>query len=167
MIIDTQTIPNGHSAISQETDLGPFAEEMPPLAGKIACHAEIDRSGQVFYIHLLFKGSFKLECSRCLSPFDFPLSGDLRLVAKEQPGMHGPSRSEESVDFFYDSRHREVDLGPALYDEIMTTLPLKPLCSEECQGIEILNKPNQRQSPGTTGDGNDPRWEALKKLKKQ
>jgi uncharacterized protein len=158
MVLDIRTIPPGHSAVTQETGLEAYEADLPPLSGKISCEADIDRMGEFLYVHLRFKGELSLECSRCVGIFAYPVSGALRLVVKEQPGRYGPSQDDETVDFFYDSRHSDVDLGPAIYEEIMTTLPIKPLCSEECKGIEF-------KSAGSKKEEIDPRWEALKKIK--
>ena len=160
MVLDIRTIPDGSSEVSQSTGLYIYTADLPEFSEKIQCRAVIDRFGQTLHVHLNFIGTFTLECSRCLTRFAYPISGDLRLVVKEQPGKYGVSTDDESVDFYYDSRHLEVDLGPAIYEEIMTSLPLQPLCSGDCKGIEL---------PVTsTGKGKneiDLRWEALKKLK--
>jgi len=91
---------------------------------------------------------------------DYPIKGALRLVIKEQAGKFGQSLDDETADFFFDARHRELDLSPAIYEEIMTALPLKPLCRESCKGID-LGAGRREEEPV------DPRWEALKKLRKR
>jgi uncharacterized metal-binding protein YceD (DUF177 family) len=167
MILDIRTIPAGHSDQSQVTDLEAFKADLPPLAKKVSCKAQIDRSNTDLFVHLEFETAIRVECSRCLAPFDFPITGDLRLSVKEQVGKAGPSLDDEAVDFFYDARHLQVDLGPAIYDEIMIALPLKPLCSENCRGIEHGEKSAVGEAFAVKEKGEiDPRWEALKKLKK-
>jgi uncharacterized protein len=54
-----------------------------------------------------------------------------------------------------------VDISSAVYDEIMTALPLKPLCSEDCRGVEFGGD----GGGSGKGDAVDPRWEALRRLK--
>jgi uncharacterized protein len=168
MILDIRTIPACHSELSQSTELDALKIDLPPFSKKIACSAHIDRSGADLFIHLLFESIFELECSRCLKVFSFPIKGDVRLIIKERSGKFGPALDEESVDFYYDSRHPEVDLGPAIYDEIMTALPLKPLCSEDCKGIELRDRHLMVDLEATPKKKEeiDPRWEALRKLKK-
>jgi uncharacterized protein len=158
MVLDVQTIPPGRSAVARETELEAYKADLPPLSGKISCEADVDRMGQFLQVHLRFKGVLSLECSRCVGVFAYPVSGALRLVIKEQPGRHGPSQDDETVDFYFDSRHPEVDLGSAIYEEIMTSLPIKPLCSEECRGIEVADAVSVTKEV-------DPRWEALKKIR--
>ncbi|MCU0609227.1 MAG: DUF177 domain-containing protein [Chitinispirillaceae bacterium] len=69
---------------------------------------------------------------------------------------------EDDAVFYYSCRNPQVDLGSAIYDEIMISLPMKPLCKETCEGIQI-----GAAGVSVTGSSEaiDPRWEALKKLK--
>jgi uncharacterized protein len=164
MVLDIRTIPAGRSAVSQTTGLDAFKEDLPAFSEKIACEADIDRSGQLLYVNLRFKGKFVLECSRCCEKFPYPISSSLRLVVQERPGRSGPSLEDESVDFYYDSRNPEVDLGPAIYEEIMTAVPIKPLCSEDCKGI-VVHDEQVRVIDDKESSGIDPRWEALKKIR--
>jgi len=164
MIIDVPRVPQGHSVQSQ--DLEPFADDLPATTGKISCTAEIDRSAATLYVHLRFQGTFNLECSRCLTLFAFPIEGELRLVIKEDPAKFGPALDDDSADFLYNSRHGDVDLNPAIYDEIMTAVPMKPLCTEECKGIVPKTAGVAIVDETTPAATIDPRWEALKKLKK-
>jgi len=66
MILDSNRIPEGHSAATQVVDLAAYKGDLPAFSGEIPCEAEIDRSGGNLYIQLRFSGVFKLECSRCL-----------------------------------------------------------------------------------------------------
>lgn len=163
MVIEIRTTPEGHSALSQETDLGILKDDLPCRCGKITCRAEIDRTGPVLYVHLRFHCTCELECSRCLEPFSFPVEGDVRVVVREQGGRHGAVVDDEHVDFFYDNRNPAVDLSPAIYEEIMVAFPLKPLCSESCKGIGMYKDSAVVRNAGEKKEV-DPRWAALKRL---
>jgi uncharacterized protein len=155
MIIDIRTTPAGHSVLSQKCGLDVFKADLPALVREVACRAEIDRNGSLLYVHLRFEGMFDLECSRCLTHFPWPVVGEIRTIIRERQGA---AADDEVADIFYDSQSLSVDMGPALYEEIMTSLPLKPLCTPECRGIEIRTGSEKSATI-------DPRWEALKKLK--
>jgi uncharacterized metal-binding protein YceD (DUF177 family) len=95
----------------------------------------------------------------------------LRVIIKEEEGKHGASLEDDGTDFFFDVNHEVVDISSAVYDEIMTALPLKPLCSQDCRGIEFSGGGVSFESVTSVDGGDnekpvDPRWEALKKLKK-
>jgi uncharacterized protein len=170
MVIDIRAIPEGHSELSRETDLGTFKDELPLLCGKVSCNAAIDRTDPLLAIHLKFHCIYELRCSRCLEPFCFPVDGDVRIVIQEQQGRYGvvfeKEEGEESVDYIYDSRNLTLDLTPSIYEEIMVAFPLKPLCSETCKGIDnYTDTAISRQSSIKDAIEVDPRWEGLKKLK--
>ena len=166
MILDVRTIPEGHSVVSQTTDLSEIKSDLPALLKPIECRAEVERKGAELYIHLTFSALLELECARCLGPVPTFVEGEMRLVAKEQHGKHGVALDDESVDFYFDSVHLFVDLSPALYEEITIALPLKPLCKESCEGILIDGKSVVEQDIPDKKEI-DPRWEALKKFKQK
>jgi uncharacterized protein len=164
MIIDVRLVPEGHSEIERESRLAGFEGDLPPFAEPVKCVGGADRIGEMIVVHLRFAGVFDMECARCLEVYRQPVEGELRVIIKEEQGKHGASLDDDSgVDFYFDVNHELVDISSAIYDEIMTILPLKPLCSEDCEGIRI---------EGSGGDADcgdekpvDPRWAGLMKLK--
>ncbi len=65
------------------------------------------------------KGKLVLECSRCLKPF--PYSFDIEINKEIE---------EKDIE---DLKH--FDLNQMLNEDIFMTVPIKPLCSEDCEGI--------------------------------
>ncbi len=160
MVIDVRLVPEGHSRVEREAELAGYRGDLPPFLGPLQCCAELDRAGGVISVALRFDGEFEVECARCLKPVGVSVGGDLRLVLKEAPGRHGPAFDDEGVDFFFDAVDGSVDLGPALYDEIMIALPMMPLCSEGCAGAWVA-------SDSAAGGGEreiDPRWAGLLRI---
>jgi uncharacterized protein len=161
MKIDLRTIPEGYSEITCDSDLESVKSDLPGFTEKIRCHAEVNRSGPQIFMHLWYSGVFDVECSRCLNVFKLPLSGDIRLILREQQGRFGASLDDDEVDFYFDNRNDLLDISSSIYDEIMTNMPLKPLCSEDCKGIQLETGKETEQ------EAIDPRWEALRRLKKK
>jgi uncharacterized protein len=162
MIIDVRLVPEGRSGLEREAPLPGYRDELPPFLKPLLCRAELDRAGGEIAISLRFDGEFEVECARCLAPVCAPVSGDLRIILKEWRGkgeMSAPASGDDGVDFFFDAVHNLVDIGPAIYDEVMTALPMRPLCSEDCAGIGVGLKPEAGER------GIDPRWTGLMKLK--
>jgi len=165
MVIDVRLVPEGHSVFEREAELSGYRGDLPPFLRPLLCRVELDRAGDVIAVSLRFDGEFGVECARCLAPVGVVVGGDMRLVLKEAPGKRGPVSDDgegEGADFFFDPVDALVDLGPALYDEIMTALPMMPLCSEDCAGVGGV-------SPASAEAGGerevDPRWAGLLKLK--
>jgi uncharacterized protein len=90
------------------------------------------------------------------------ISGDFMLILQERDGHFGPAKEDETADFYFDPVHSQIDISPFIYDEIMISLPLKPLCKIDCKGIVVnAGKKARRESEY------DPRWEALRTLKEK
>lgn len=168
MILNIREIPEGHSEISQECELDSIKNDLPPMTGKIKCHGDINRIDADIYIHLHFEGIFILQCSRCLEDCSSPIAGEVQFSVRELVGKHGKSDDEEEqVDFYYDSNYEQLDVSSAFYDELMIEMPLMPLCSLECKGVEVKDSDISVDLVGNKKieDKIDPRWDALRKLK--
>ncbi len=167
MILDTSGIREGHSAIRQSSDLDAVKDSLPPFAEKVSCEASVERSGATIYAHIHFKGSFEQQCARCLLTYHFPVSGDFNLILEEKDGRCGAAREDETADFYFNTHDYLVDISPAIYDEIMISLPLKPLCNDACKGIAVEYEQVKSSASSDVDTGYDPRWEALRKLQKK
>jgi uncharacterized protein len=169
MILPIKRIPDGHSVLSQIVEMRGEQEQWLKTKS-LACHAEIDRIRAQLHIQLFYKGSVQVECARCCSRFDLPVAGDFRIMCVHVSGAAGAAGkdkgfSKEEIDFIFDDATDEIDVTPLFYEEVMVSLPMKPLCSEECTGVTI-EKPLTAAIKNTESSGAiDPRWEVLKKLK--
>lgn len=168
MIIDTRSIKDGHSSLKQNSTLESVRADLPSF-DTVACKVDLDRTGPTIYVHVWFSGDFKLDCSRCLITFDKKINGEIRLILKEKGSETGQSIEQEDADFLFDSQSPEVDISSAIYDEIMTEIPIKPLCKEACKGV-ALKDPNIKidydgSDTKVSEKPIDPRWDALKKLR--
>ena len=159
MVLDTRVVPSGHSEKTGKVENSPQRPDWPTLAPEgLRCTCGIDRTSTEIYIAFGYSGGVVLECARCLGAFTYPVAGEVHIVLAEK----SPRRDrgdEDYVDFYFDDAHPEVDISPVLFDEVMTALPMKPLCAENCPGIK----------GGWETEGSeeriDPRWEALAKLR--
>jgi uncharacterized protein len=162
MVLDTSGIKNGHTEFSRECDLKSVNDELPPIKNTVTCATVVDRDRSTIMVQLNFHGSFILECARCLENYVSTISGTLRLVLIECEGKKGRAPDEDVADYYFNEHDFIVDVSPSLFDEMMIALPMKPLCSEKCKGIEVKSVSSRK---GAKDDECDPRWDALKKLK--
>ncbi|MDD5675364.1 MAG: DUF177 domain-containing protein [Chitinivibrionales bacterium] len=166
MMLAPRKIPDGHSEQTQTVVLCEENREKAPTATEVLCRARIDRLGDTIYIECDYSTSVALECSRCLKPVTLPLAGTFTIICKET-ATGAPRRDEtEEVDFFFDGDCEELDISAALADEIMTALPLKPLCCENCPGLATADAPRENSPKSSETESVDPRWNALKKFRK-
>ncbi|HUI92975.1 MAG TPA: DUF177 domain-containing protein [Chitinivibrionales bacterium] len=165
MLLTIRKIPEGHSVLSQSVPVSGEKAEGLVTAGDVACKAEIDRLQSQIHLKLTYDCVVRTQCSRCLAPVDCPVSGEFRIVMQEKSRV--PARNalpDEEVDLFFTEADDTVDLAPLIYEEILLSLPMKPLCSESCTGIPAGH---DQAITVEYEKAVDPRWEALKKLQKK
>lgn len=82
-------------------------------------------------------GVFKHECDRCLdavtTPFDSEVEMYFRQAAVDQADTD--EDSDEEPEAVYPIVANEIDLGPAIWEEVALVVPAKHLCSEDCAGL--------------------------------
>jgi len=96
------------------------------------------------------------ECVRCLEP----ISEGLEVAFAELfvfPGRDGDPETHWLQDDL-------VDLEPVLRDAVVLTLPLRPLCREDCPGLCSQCGARLAENPGHGHQQSDPRWAALQGL---
>jgi uncharacterized protein len=83
------------------------------------------------------EATVRLECSRCLEPFEMPAGGDFALVIVSEATEFGIGEKRlvlEDAKLFYADRGK-VDLRGIAREQIHLNLPLKPVCREDCGGL--------------------------------
>ena len=110
----------------------------------------------------------RLACSRCLEPFDVPVSVPVDLMYLPHRVNIGEGETEISDEdlstAFY--RDEQIDLGQMIREQFQLSLPMKPLCRDTCRGLCPMcgiNLNNERCSCDTSWQ--DPRLEALAALR--
>ena len=108
-----------------------------------------------------------VTCSRCLTLFDYPLN--LHIEEEYFPtvdvvtGASLPLPDEPGY-FTIDEQH-VIDLTEAMRQYAMISIPMKPLCYENCAGLCPNCGNNLNQEPCDCPPREiDPRWSGLSKL---
>ena len=74
-------------------------------------------------------------CSRCLTPFEFPVASRFDLVyLPEDIDALSEELSDDKMDQMYYTG-RQLDLRAAVLEQLNLTFPAKPLCATDCEGI--------------------------------
>ncbi|MEU8570747.1 YceD family protein [Streptomyces pathocidini] len=108
------------------------------------------------------------ECVRCLEPLERELSADFQEMFS-YPDADDRSREAESGD---DAEDEDVlfledglfDLEPVLRDAVVLSLPLQPVCREDCPGLCPDCGARLADDPDHHHDAVDDRWAALQGL---
>ncbi|MDE2801708.1 MAG: DUF177 domain-containing protein [Chloroflexota bacterium] len=108
------------------------------------------------------------ECSRCLADIEEPLGTEISEqfypTVDISTGMAVANELVEDEAFRIDATN-ELDVREALRQNLITSLPMKPLCKPECAGICPECGVNRNESKCQCGeDIRDPRWARLYEL---
>ena len=137
-----QTAPGWWRASLPDRQGGPTAEVSAPFVVELLAH----RMGEDVYLEGAIQGEIEFECSRCLARYRHASHEPFRLVlepagsrvpadpeAAEGLARYGVCLGEASETGWF--RGEEIDLGGFVLEAISLSLPVQPLCREDCPGL--------------------------------
>ena len=134
-IINLATLAAGASrlearATAEELQLSPA--EWPV---EIEASLGLDRTGDLVSVRGRVRSSARLECVRCLSTFELPLTVDVAVVADRAGGRVRLEEELEADDYMLFHDGRELDLREQARESLLLELPITPHCREDCRGL--------------------------------
>lgn len=141
-------------------------EEDRILDSKITLKLGLHKSESMLQWNFEFNGEVQVACDRCTELFWHPVEIDELLIIK-----FGPETIEESENVLVlNETEHEVRLEQYIYEFISLSLPMKLTHPEDEDGnsdcnIDFLENFNDKSEPEE--EEIDPRWAALKNLKKE
>jgi uncharacterized metal-binding protein YceD (DUF177 family) len=136
--------------------------------GEIKVALELDKQETMLILLFRITGHIYLDCDVCLAKY--PMSVDLseRVIAKF--GEQGDDDEDEDIIYLGRNDH-EIDISGLIYEYVNLSAPYISRCGDEgntrwCdkEMIERLRSLSANEEKSTAEP--DPRWEALKKIKK-
>ena len=107
----------------------------------VACpvhgEAKLIRTGKGILVKGSFSGKTSLICSRCLTPFDYPLAFNIEeeFLPATEVNSGSPLSLPEDLTLFIIDEHHVLDLSEAMRQYALLTIPMKPLCRPDCAGL--------------------------------
>lgn len=116
--------------ILQEGGSADFRLPVPP-------HARVThwRSGATLFFVGTIQGEVTAQCARCLEEYSLPLARHFSVALTpyvEEEREKELSQDELEFSFYTGD---EIDLSALVQEQILLTLPSRPLCREDCQGL--------------------------------
>ncbi|MFF4696857.1 YceD family protein [Streptomyces chattanoogensis] len=115
------------------------------------------------------RAAVKGECVRCLEPLERELDADFQEMFsypdaddRSRPAESGDDAEDEEDTFFVEDDL--FDLEPVLRDAVVLTLPLQPVCQDDCPGLCSDCGARLADDPDHHHDAVDARWAALQEL---
>ena len=145
----------------------PEAEEDYRIVAPVHLVMDVHKDRDAVRVTGRVETTLRLECGRCLEPFDVPVDSgfELRYVPHTQNAGEAEREVEEDdllTAFYHDDM---LDLGELMREQLQLALPMKPLCRDDCKGLcpqcgTNLNRETCTCSP----KWEDPRLAALRGL---
>jgi DUF177 domain-containing protein len=128
--------------VDLKPDVGPLSDEagleirvegaslsarVVPTQGGLRCSGRLDATAHV-------------PCSRCLEPYPMQVGRDFDVAYV--PTLRGAGADEmdlqisrEDLDVAYLDEDGNLDLSGLAAEQVYLTLPMKPLCADDCRGL--------------------------------
>jgi uncharacterized protein len=137
MVIDVDKIPRDGLAVSRDFEFlnVDLVEEDTVFLSPAHAEVIVRKVGDEIWIKGRLSARLSFVCSRCLSPYEFPVDSafDLVYLPEELDLMKEELEEDDLGQIFY--RDNQIDLKEIILEQLNLTFPLKPLCSESCEGI--------------------------------
>jgi uncharacterized protein len=134
--------------------------------GKVNVQIGLEKQSRLMVLDFNLKGFVSVMCDRCLVDFDLAIESDQKLIVK-----FGNEKKEETDEIITiaESDH-EIDVAQFIYEYIHLSLPPKRVHLDNEKGESqcdpvIIKKLEEHKGKEIETPDNDPRWEALKKIK--
>jgi uncharacterized protein len=167
MIIDIDKIPQDGLAVIRDFEFlnVDLVEEDAVFLAPAHADVLIRKIGDEIWIKGRLTARLSFICSRCLSPFEFPVDSNFDLVyLPEELNMMKDELEEEDLGRGY-FRDNQLDLRGVILEQLNLTFPLKPLCSAGCEGIcAVCGQVRRDNSCACQVKEEDPRLSKLKNL---
>ncbi|WP_158630043.1 DUF177 domain-containing protein [Cohnella sp. AR92] len=148
---ETVDVTEAYRNVRDVKPLGPLTAELT------AVYADglIDVSGTI-------DCKLQFQCSRCLDPIEkdwhIPFQATFKVVAKEQLDQDEPE--DEDILRIKDE---PLELLPYIEEELMLSMPLAPICKDDCKGLcPDCGQNRNEQECGCHREKIDPRFDALR-----
>jgi uncharacterized protein len=129
---------------------------------------DIFKDKQQFRLVGRVQTTLQLPCGRCLEPYTAPVdqSFDLRYHPRTLNTGEGEKELEDDdlTTAFYEND--EIDLGHLMHEQFVLSLPMKPLCGDDCKGLcPVCGTNLNRGTCDCKPVWEDPRLAALRELR--
>jgi len=133
------------------------------LGGPVVVTGRLQATGEArFYWHGTVRTTVTGECRRCLTPVSADVSADANaLFTQDADAQEDPDAFPLAPDA------TEIDLAPAVRQEVLLVVPRFLQCREDCRGLCPRCGQDLNAGPCGCAPVTDLRWQALESLKQR
>lgn len=115
-------------------------------------------------------GVVREECSRCLVGHERKFSVEFEVFCDKMGAHKKEARPDEGEGETYILHHdgKTLELGPVVREAIVLSMPIQPLCRDDCKGLcPVCGVNLNQQTCSCAASKPDARWSILDKLKEE
>jgi len=145
-----------------EVDLDQPGVEDPELvfAAPLKGHFAFDNGGDLVSIHGQAQTALQIPCARCLTDVEVPMEIPVEEHFPVADILNPTKPPEEGAEFdtvvstvvYLDQGKPILDMDELLRQLIITEVPIRTVCSEDCAGLCPQCGANRNETPCTCGD---------------
>lgn len=137
--------------------------------GEMEAHLEFDKKDDYFVMNFTVSGALKYPCDRCAEEFILNVHENFQVLLKFREDEMADDQVELDV-VFISRNDTHYNVAQLLYELSILSIPLQRVHPDEngestCNE-ELLKKWSDQQDSTDSESEIDPRWAALKKIKK-
>ena len=131
----------------------------------VQVEVSVEKTNRQLLVHSTSHCTGTFTCDRCLDEFRRDVDTDFSIVyLQDQPGPEEADNERLEVQYL-SAETNMIDLGEDVRQYTLLGLPLKMLCSKDCQGLCPVCGINRNKTKcSCRTDETDPRWSELKRL---
>lgn len=121
-------------------------------------NVRVTRTPQGLLLQGVFKAHTQAECGRCLTTFKQPLQAQFT-------ELYAFTSSSATDTGLLVPESGKIDLQPIIRDEMLVSMPIRPVCRPDCKGLCQVCGENLNETDCHHEDDNiDPRFSILREL---
>lgn len=137
MLIDIERLPKEGLTLSKDFEFvsEDLVEESAVFLQPAHADVVIKKVGDEIAIKGRITACLSFVCSRCLTPYRFPVDSAFDLVfLPEEFDQTRDELEEDDIEqgFYYGG---SINLSEVILEQLNLTFPIKPLCSTDCEGL--------------------------------
>lgn len=138
MILDISSFLNGEEIVFniegelENKDIGKDLDDEFSIIGPIKFKGKIFKVDVERLIHLDIFYKYKTKCARCLQSTTKEIGTSLDAKLEDYNGKYNDDYEELEEIVYYDDL---LDLKYYIYNEVISSLPIRTLCNKECKGL--------------------------------
>jgi len=134
----------------------------------VSLRSHLHRDGDKYRLVGRIESRLRLSCSRCVEAFNLFVNVPVDLMYLPYGANVGDGEAEISDEdlaiAFY--RDDQIDMGLMIREQLQLTVPMKPLCCDDCHGLcSVCGKNLNHEQCSCDQSWHDPRLDVLAALR--